>query len=56
MQNIILTHTITPKPAYSNNPRTATRKATAQKMDARCKPLRQRRWTTPSLLPIGTSH
>jgi hypothetical protein len=25
-------------------------------MYARCKPLRSRRWTTPSLLPIGTSH
>jgi hypothetical protein len=31
---------ITPKPAYSNNPRTATQKTIAQKMDARCKPLR----------------
>jgi hypothetical protein len=30
---------ITPKPAYSNNPLTATQKAIAQ-MDARCKPLR----------------
>jgi hypothetical protein len=31
---------ITPKPAYSNNPRTATQKAIAQNVDARCKPLR----------------
>jgi hypothetical protein len=30
----------TPKPCYSNNPRTATQKAIEQKMDARCKPLR----------------